>query len=329
MALRLLSDGHAVRGLMMRGDPQRDKIKRVHGLEVAEGDLRSSQDCIDAVEGVDLVIHLAAQLVRGDTPVDEFFDVNALGTLRLLEAVAHRSHPLKRFVLASTDGVFRPGRPPEVPIRETSPQLPGDYYGTSKLLGEIILRNYSYQYEIPFSIVRFGSVVSPEESPAMFRRAWLLSILRREALGRSANIWPLFVDHPGLADSVALQVTDSDTDSPVVVYGPDDRCWSVHVVDVRDAVQGVMLCAFHDSAVGEDFIVAGPATTSFQEGAGVISELSGIGIRDVRLPTGWNLDLDITKATMLLGFSPQYSFADTVQAASASDGEVIPARLPQ
>ncbi len=58
-------------------------------------------------------MHLAARLIRRH-PVDQFYDVNAFGTLRLLDVV-NAGGPIERFVLASSDGTYRPGAPPAVP----------------------------------------------------------------------------------------------------------------------------------------------------------------------------------------------------------------------
>jgi UDP-glucose 4-epimerase len=128
-------------------DALRARVERLPGVEVVEADLGDSSAIQQAVAGSTSIIHLAAQLIRSDTSLERFFDVNAMGTLRLLEAASKSG--LQRFVLASTDGTYRPGDPPAIPLSETDEQKPQEGYGTSKLVGEIILTNMAAFLECP------------------------------------------------------------------------------------------------------------------------------------------------------------------------------------
>src|ERR1700742_4735560 len=139
MVRRLVEDDHDVVAMVMPGDPQAAKLSGLP-VRVVESDLGDQRAIDAACTGVTRVVHLAAQLVRGATPVDRFYDINAFGTLRLLEGMVRHGAGLERFVLISTDGTYRPGAPPAVPLTEDVAQEPAEYYGTSKLLGEVILR---------------------------------------------------------------------------------------------------------------------------------------------------------------------------------------------
>jgi len=80
----------------------------------------------------DAVFHLAAQPNPGlslERPV-ETLEVNALGTLRLLEALRGFKG---RIVLVSTGELYRPGTRPH---QESDPLQPQNPYAVSKLLGE-------------------------------------------------------------------------------------------------------------------------------------------------------------------------------------------------
>lgn len=138
LAATLLSHGHEVRGLVMPGDPAQTKLQFLPGLEVAEADLGNQRGVEEAAAGVDAVLHMAAKLVRRDEPVDSYFDTNTLGTVRLVNAAARIG--VKRFVHASTDGAYDLFSPRTGPITENEPQLPCDYYGTSKTLAEEAVR---------------------------------------------------------------------------------------------------------------------------------------------------------------------------------------------
>ena len=72
-------------------------------------------------------------------------DVDALGTLRLVEAI--RSSGLKhktRFYQASTSELY--GKVQEVPQKETTPFYPRSPYGVAKLYGYWIVKNYRESY---------------------------------------------------------------------------------------------------------------------------------------------------------------------------------------
>src|SRR5215510_1559783 len=85
-------------------------LKRRHGkrLNIIRGDIRArSGGLLEAVENVEVVFHLAAQ-VAVTTSVSnprEDFEVNALGTFNVLEAV-RRSSSKPIVVYSSTNNVY-------------------------------------------------------------------------------------------------------------------------------------------------------------------------------------------------------------------------------
>jgi UDP-glucose 4-epimerase len=332
MVRRLTEEGHAVVAMVLPGDPQAAKLGDLSpAVGVVEADL-GDQDSVDrACEGITHVVHLAAQLVRGRTSVDRFYDVNAFGTLRLLEARRRNGVAPGRFVLASTDGTYRPGDPPSVPLAEDAPQEPADYYGTSKLLGEVILRNHAAQFDIPFSIVRFATVVSPEEAVETFRLGSVRSLLDRAELGRDSNIWQLFRDRSNLREILDAAAGDAPPSAPVQIVGPSGVPWSLHMVDVRDAVDGVYRALTQAGAVGRAFNIAGPRPTTFEEGATVLAEAFEMPPIEVEMPFDWRLEMTTDAAREAIGFEPRFDYRAMVVAARGGDrggaDAFIPARI--
>ncbi|SDU63486.1 NAD-dependent epimerase/dehydratase family protein [Jiangella alkaliphila] len=313
MVKRLVDEGATVRAMVLPGDAQRSKLDVFPDVEVVEADL-GDQAAIDvACRGVTHVVHLAAQLVRGDTPVDRLYDVNALGTLRLLEGVVHGGAEVERFVLASSDGTYRPGRPPARPLREDSWQEPADYYGTSKLLGEVILRNHSAQFALPYSIVRFATVISPEEAGTLFRLRFWRALLGWQALGKNSHLWPLFDGQPDLLALLNEQAGEADDDIAVGLRDQDLRPWTLSLLDVRDAVEGVYRALTEPGAVGQAFNLAAREPTSHDDGAATIADLYDVPKLMITMPTSHRLELSIDSAIERVGFWPRHDFRSTVQ----------------
>lgn len=329
---RLVGSGMDVTAMVMPGDPQVAKLAGLESVRIVEADL-GDQAAIDAAcEGVTHVVHLAAQLVRGDTPVDRFYDINALGTLRLLEGALRCGAGIERFVLISTDGTYRPGDPPAVPLTEDVPQEPAEYYGTSKLLGEVILRNHAAQYDIPFSIIRFATVVSPEEAARLFRLGTWRELLGRVRLGKDTNIWQLFRDRPDLLETLEAAAGNTSEDTAVALVGPEGTPWSLHLVDVRDAVEGVHRALAHPAgASGRAFNIAAAEPTSADEGASVIADVFDVGKLRVEMPITFRLELSVDAARDALDYRPKHDFRGMVEAARAvplvEADAFIPARI--
>lgn len=95
---QLLDRGYAVRSLA-RGDyPELREL----GAETHRGDIADADVVLAAVEGCDLVFHVAAKAgVWG--PHQEYYDANVTGTLNVLEAC--RVHAVGRLVYTSTPSV--------------------------------------------------------------------------------------------------------------------------------------------------------------------------------------------------------------------------------
>src|SRR5260370_31714544 len=110
---RLLSDGHEVilfDNLSRAGVQHNlDWLKLKHGkrLQFVQGDVRDFDAVLKAVQNIDVVFHLAAQ-VAVTTSVSnprEDFSINAQGTLNVLEA-ARREEPMPVVLYTSTNKVY-------------------------------------------------------------------------------------------------------------------------------------------------------------------------------------------------------------------------------
>ena len=99
-----------------------------------EADVRDGEAVLGAVDGCDVIIHLAASVGNARSIDDPIKDaqINVLGTLNVLQAA--RRHGLRRIVFSSSAGIF--GELKTLPIAEDHPQDPDSPYGASKLAAE-------------------------------------------------------------------------------------------------------------------------------------------------------------------------------------------------
>ncbi|NED96368.1 NAD(P)-dependent oxidoreductase [Phytoactinopolyspora alkaliphila] len=320
VAEELANSGHDVRGMVRPGgrsvpEPLRSRI------QVMEAALTDTRAIERAVAGADVVVHLAAQIVMADTPVDTYVDINTGGTLRLLEAAVRQDPPVRRFVHASTDNTYGPVHPQAAVITEDHPQTAGDYYSTSKLLAERLVENYHRIHGLEYSILRLGSVIAPDEAEPLFRREWVRAFFAMHAdAGDRSNLWQLFRQCDDPVGELDAAVPAPDGNPALAVTGPSGTPWSIHFTDVRDVVDGVVLALEHPAAANQTFNMLGPRTTTFAEGAEVMARRRGAEVLEVRMPMTLAFELSSQKAARLLGYEPRWTFDDTLSSAPAVIG---------
>lgn len=95
------------------------------------------------------VVHLAAISFVGHADPGSFYDVNVIGTLNLLDALAGLAQPPRSVLLASSANVY--GNCLQSPIAETQPPAPVNHYATSKLAMEHMARTYLDRLPIFFT----------------------------------------------------------------------------------------------------------------------------------------------------------------------------------
>lgn len=151
LAELLLEKGYEVHGIQRRSSL--DNTTRLRDLDVQlhYGELTDSGSIFQLINALqpDEIYNLAAQsdvAVSFENP-EYSANVNALGTLRLLEAIRILGLTQKtRFYQASTSELF--GMVQEVPQKETTPFYPRSPYAISKLYAYWITVNYRESYQI-------------------------------------------------------------------------------------------------------------------------------------------------------------------------------------
>lgn len=135
---QLIDRGHSVSIYDMQ------KPRRTNGeFRFVQGSILDVDAVEKAVAGNEIVYNFAGLADLNDSidkPV-ETVSLNVIGNLNVLEAA--RKHRVKRFVYASSIYVF---------------SHKGAFYGASKKASELIVEQYGEQYDLGYTIIRYGSV---------------------------------------------------------------------------------------------------------------------------------------------------------------------------
>lgn len=184
-ASRLLSRGDKVTiydNLSRAGTPRNIAwLKETYGpdsFRLIEADVREANKLKEAVQGVDLIIHLAAQVAVTTSVIDPRtdFEINALGTFNLLEA-ARQADRNPVVIYSSTNKVYGDLEDVRVAEGESSyyfPDNPGgisesqlmDFhspYGCSKGTGDQYVRDYHRIYGVPTVVLRQSCIYGPHQ----------------------------------------------------------------------------------------------------------------------------------------------------------------------
>jgi GDPmannose 4,6-dehydratase len=176
LAELLLDKGYEVHGIIRRAstfntqridhiyqDPHEENIR----LKLHYGDMTDSSNLSRLVEKInpDEIYNLAAQSHVGTSfEIPEYTtDVDAMGTLRLLDAIKESEVDCK-FYQASTSELY--GKVQEVPQTEETPFYPRSPYAAAKLYAYWIVKNYREAYDL-FAV---NGILFNHESPRRGKR---------------------------------------------------------------------------------------------------------------------------------------------------------------
>jgi UDP-glucose 4-epimerase len=125
------------------------------------GDVRDAVLVAKALQGIDLVYHLASSIEAGESVQKpyEYTDNNVLGTIVLLEEM--RKNGVLKFIFSSSAAVY--GEPLRVPILEDDRTMPINPYGMTKLAMEALASSYAYSHGFTCVALRYFNLYGPGE----------------------------------------------------------------------------------------------------------------------------------------------------------------------
>lgn len=132
-------------------------------IDFIEGSILNEKALTQAIDGCSAVVHLAARPSVPRSIADPMLshEVNATGTLRVLEAARHLRDPL--VIVASSSSVY--GANPILPKEETVLPMPMSPYAVSKLATEQYAIAWQHSYGMRTLALRFFNVFGPHQAP--------------------------------------------------------------------------------------------------------------------------------------------------------------------
>jgi UDP-glucose 4-epimerase len=256
-----------------------------------KGDCLNQRDIREAMEGCELIFHLAAnpevRVGEVDTKVD--FEQNILAVYNVLEEM-RKSKTAKTMAFASTSTVYGDAKILPTP-EEYGPLEPISLYGASKLACEALVSGYCHMFDMRCVIYRFANIVG--------------------STSRHGVIWDFI--QKLLKNPKELEILGDGTQKKSYLL-------------VSDCVDAFLFVLEHASERVEIYNIGSEDQITVTEIAEIIVE--EMGLRDVKFRytkgveggRGWVGDvktmlLDISKLKNL-GWKPKHNSAESVRIAS-------------
>jgi len=260
-------------------DHSPEEIKK--NIEIFAGDIRDPHGVRKAIQGCDVVFHLAAliSIPYSYHSPDAYIDTNVKGTLNVVQAA--RELGISKVIHTSTSEVYGTAR--FVPITEAHPLQGQSPYSASKIGADQVAMSFYLSFGTPVAIIRPFNTYGPRQSA----RAVIPTIITQIASGaKKINIGSL---HP-------------------------TRDFNY----VKDVVQGFIALAESDQSVGEVINIGSNYEISIGDTVQLISEVMEAEIMietDERRIRPENSEVerlwaDNRKAKRLTGWEPQYGGRD-------------------
>ncbi|MCR9291644.1 MAG: UDP-glucose 4-epimerase GalE [bacterium] len=194
---QLLRTGHDV---FVYDNLSKGHRQSVKDAELIEGELADRQKLIRIFREreIEAVMHFAAFALVGESVAQPaiYYQNNVSATLELLEAM--RAAQVWRIVFSSTTATY--GQPERIPIAETTPQMPINPYGFTKLVIEHALSDYAQAYGFGCAALRYFNAagaspdgdIGEDHDP----ESHLIPIVLQTALGQRERIGIFGNDYP-------------------------------------------------------------------------------------------------------------------------------------
>ena len=276
---RLLKEGHDVTVLDNLSSGYRINLRPFPEVRLLIGDVRDPSIVKQAVNGVEVVFHLAASVGNTRSIEHPMIDAetNVLGTLNVLESA--RRNRIRKIVFSSSAGIF--GELKTLPIREDHGVEPDSPYGATKLCAEKLCLAYAKLYDLEAICLRYFNVFGLNQ--------------RYDAYG---NVIPIF----------AHKLVFSQ---PITIFGDGEQ--TRDFINVRDVANANYLAGMSQGVSGAFNLGSGSRVT-INELVRQMESVSGLSTQTIRgNPRRGDVRhslADISGIRSAIGFEPQVALGD-------------------
>ena len=281
IARRLLEEGSDVTILDNLSVGLRSNVP--NGARLVVGDLLDSAACEDAVQGCDVLFHLAARVaIRSSFEfVVEDTIANVAGTAAAMRA-AWKSGSIRKVITASSMGIYADS-PSELPVTEEHPAEPAAPYGISKLAAERLTHNIAATTGMESVVLRLFNTYGPGQRLSPY---------------------------VGVVTIFTKMLAQSQRPT---IFG--DGLQTRDFVHVDDVVSG-FLCARDASVKNETFNIGSGQGVNIRAVFGAVAKAIGSSLKpDFAPATPGELRhsvANIDKARRLLAYAPQRQFNSSI-----------------
>lgn len=284
------------------------------GAELIRADIRDKSAIAEILDGVDAVIHLAAEVGVGQSmyEIARYVGVNDLGTAVLLEAMIRR--PVKRIVVASSMSVYGEGTyvTPEGRRVGNVRRLPqrlkaGDWEPLSESGSPLMPAATDESKPVDLASIYALTKYAQERAVLLFGEAYSVDAVALRLFNVFGPGQALSNPYTGVLANFAARLANQQP--PIIFEDGEQRRDFVHV---RDVARAFRLALEQPQAAGHAINIGSGQSCSIREVAVLLAK--AMGLPDIspditckaRSGDIRNCFADISKARDLLGFSPEY-----------------------
>ena len=248
-------------------------------------DLNEKDKLKDCLNGIDIVIHLAARgnVIESINDPILNFNSNVYSTLNLLECMKEKN--VKNLIFSSTGGALIGNCEP--PVNENSKPNPISPYGASKMACEGYISAYAESFDIKSVVLRFGNVYGPySKHKKGVLNKWIISALKNQ---------------------------------PIIIYGDGSSSRDyIHVDDLSDGIISAIRFLYSDKSKKNNlFHLANNNETTLNDLTKVLKIINGKDLKIKYLPNRkgevFRNFADTTRASLNLGFKPLIKLEDGIR----------------